>query len=268
MDVLSAERILEGLTTDFVGRNLVYLAQTGSTNDEARLLAEAGAPDGTLVITDHQTAGRGRLGRRWEAPPGTCLLLSLLFRPNLAPHQAQRLTMVCGLAATEAIEAVTDLRAGLKWPNDVVIQEGKIGGILTEIDLCGEQLTYAVVGFGLNVNLDPARLAGGLLVPAASLSQAMGGPVARLPLLWAFLQAVEKRYLWLEAGHSPHGEWVDRLVTVGQVVTVSGADTIVEGVAEGVNGDGALLVRLADGHLETVLAGDVTLRSWSGVAPA
>jgi BirA family biotin operon repressor/biotin-[acetyl-CoA-carboxylase] ligase len=268
MDILSAEQILEGLTTTFVGRNLVYLPETGSTNDEARRLAERGAPDGALVITEHQTAGRGRLGRRWEAPPRSCLLLSIVFRPNLAPHQAQRLTMICGLAATEAIEAVMGLRAGLKWPNDVVIQEGKIGGILTEVDLSGDQLVYAVVGVGLNVNLDPAQLAEGLLVPAASLSQAMGGPVARLPLLWSFLQAVERRYLALEAGHSPHAEWADRLVTVGRAVTVSGADTTVEGVAEGVDGDGALLVRLPDGQLMTVLAGDVTLSSQSSVASA
>ena len=137
LDSLSAKAIVEGLDTQFVGRNPVYLPTVGSTNDEARRLAQAGAPEGTLVIADCQTAGRGRLDRRWEAPPGSSLLLSLLFRPPLAPHQVQQLTMVCGLAVVDAIEAATGLRAGLKWPNDVLIGEAKAGGILTEIVLAG-----------------------------------------------------------------------------------------------------------------------------------
>lgn len=259
-----AERILAGLRTAFVGRNLLYLLETGSTNDEARRLAEAGAPDGTLVIADYQTAGRGRLNRRWEAPPGCCLLLSLIFRPNLAQQQAQRLTMICGLAVVEAIESETGLQAGLKWPNDVVLNGAKVAGILTEVGLSGERLVQAVVGIGLNVNLDPAQLPGDLLTPVGSLSQALGRPVDRLSLLWALLSAVERRYLALQAGGSPHLEWLSRLTMLGKPVTVSGAGTSRYGVAEGVNADGGLLLRLADDSLETVWAGDVTLRVSAG----
>jgi BirA family biotin operon repressor/biotin-[acetyl-CoA-carboxylase] ligase len=260
MDGLSVEVIRAGLGTRFIGQNVVYLPQMGSTNDEARRLAEEGAPEGTLVIADHQTAGRGRLSRRWEAPPGCCLLMSLLFRPELAPHQAQRLTMVCGLALVDTIESKTGLRADLKWPNDVVINGAKVAGMLTEIALSGSRLDYVVTGIGLNVNLDPARLPGDLLMPATSLSQVLGQPVARLPLLQACLRAVERRYLALRSGHSPHAEWAERLATLGKAVTVSGAGPALDGVAEGANADGALLLRLADGRLETVLAGDVTLR--------
>lgn len=271
MDILSAERILAGLGTRFVGRSLCYLAETESTNDEARRLAAAGAPDGALVVADHQTAGRGRLGRRWEAPPGCCLLLSLLFRPDepgpatvagpaLAPHQVQRLTMICGLAAVDAIEATAGLEAGLKWPNDLVLGGAKAGGMLTEVHFSGDRFDHAIVGLGLNVNLDPALL-GALPAPATSLSHELGRPLPRLPLLWAFLYAVETRYLALRSGRSCHDEWARRLVTVGRPVTVAAPGRVLEGIAEGVDADGALLVRLADGRLETVLAGDVTLRS-------
>ena len=261
MEPFSAQAIREGLDTASLGRNLVFLPETGSTNDEARRLAESGAPEGTLVITDHQTSGRGRLERRWEAPPGSSLLMSLLFRPPLAPHEVQRLTMVCGLAVIDAIESETGLRVGLKWPNDVVVGGAKVAGILTEIGSKGSVVDFAVVGLGLNINLDPEWLPDGLLVPATSLSRELERPVARLPLLRALLQAMETRYTALKAGHSPHVEWAERLVTLGQPVAVSTVGAVLEGVAERVNADGALLLRLDSGRLETVMAGDVTSRS-------
>jgi BirA family biotin operon repressor/biotin-[acetyl-CoA-carboxylase] ligase len=260
METLTAERILAGLETAFVGRTLEYWPEIESTNARARRLAEGGAPEGTLVLTDYQTAGRGRLGRQWVAPVGSSLLMSLVFRPRIAPVQVQRLTMICGLAAVDAIESETGLEAGLKWPNDILTGGAKAGGILTEIGLRGDRVDYAVVGLGLNVNLDPARLPGELLMEATSLAHVLGESVPRLPLLWALLQAVETRYLALQSGHSPHNEWAERLVTLGRAVTVALGDGVVQGIAEGVDADGALLVRSADGGLRTVLAGDVTLR--------
>jgi BirA family biotin operon repressor/biotin-[acetyl-CoA-carboxylase] ligase len=268
MGALTAERILAGLETAFVGRNVAYWPEIESTNARARSLAEGGAPEGTLVITDYQTAGRGRLGRLWVAPAGSSLLLSLIFRPEVAPAQVQRLTMICGLAAVDAIESETGLKAGLKWPNDILVGGAKAGGILTEIGLRGDRVEYAVVGIGLNVNLDPGQLPRNLLMEATSLAHVLGEPVQRLPLLRALLQAVEARYLALQAGYSPHGEWAERLVTLGQAVTVALGDGVVQGVAEGVDADGGLLVRSADGCLRRVLAGDVTLRRQGHASPA
>ena len=261
MDELSAERILAELDTLFVGRNLIYLDETGSTNDRARHAAEAGAPEGTLVVTDHQTAGRGRFERRWAAPPGSSLLMSLLFRPTLPPQQVQRLTMICGLAAVDAVSRVTGLQVGLKWPNDVVAAGAKLGGILTELQVQGSQVAHVVVGIGLNVNLDPAQLPGDLLLPATSLSYELDRFVPRLPLLLTFLHGVEQRYLSLVEGVSPHIEWASRLVTVGQPVSVSTSGTVLEGVAEAVDADGALLVRLPEGRLERVTSADVSLKA-------
>jgi len=260
MDSLTAASIRAGLGTGFVGQEVHAWPELGSTNDEARRLARAGAPEGTLVIAEHQTAGRGRLDRRWEAPPGSSLLLSLIFRPAFAPARSQLLTMICGLAAVEAVEATTGIAVGLKWPNDVVAGGAKLGGILAELELRDQAIAHAVVGLGLNVNVGPDDLPGDLLQPATSLSQLLGAPVPRLPLLQAFLRAVERRMLALAAGQLIHEEWAARLVTLGQEVTVSGAGPTLRGRAEGVSPDGALLVRRADGRLETVLAGDVSLR--------
>jgi BirA family biotin operon repressor/biotin-[acetyl-CoA-carboxylase] ligase len=261
LDSLSPAAIRDGLSTTFVGQHIVYRPQIGSTNDEARRLAGEGAPEGTVVITDFQSAGRGRLDRDWIAPHGSSLLLSILFRPDLAAHQVQRLTMSCGLALADAIESQTRLHAGLKWPNDLVIGGAKAGGLLTEISLEGTEVEYVVVGIGLNVNLDPARLPAGLHMPATSLSHELGADVDRLPLLHSLLQGVEERYLALKAGRSPHRSWSARLITLGKPVTVTAAGLVLEGVAEAVDADGALLVRLPDGRLERVLAGDVSLRT-------
>lgn len=261
MESFSALGIRRGLDTNLFGQSIVFLPVTGSTNDEARRLAQTGAQEGTLVITDYQSSGRGRLERRWEAPPGSSLLMSLVFRPSLAPHQVQQLTMVCGLAVIDAVKSETGLELDLKWPNDVVVGGAKLGGMLTEIGLDGNRVEFAVVGLGLNVNLDPGQLPEDLLVPATSLSFELGREVARLPLLWALLRATEARYEALKAGCSPHAEWSARLSTLRRRVAVSTGDATLEGVAEGVDANGALLVRLDNGALETVMAGDVTLRA-------
>ena len=262
-DSLSAAAIGEGLTTAYLGRSLYYQPCMSSTQDEARRLAEEGAPEGTLVLADYQSAGRGRFERRWYAPPGSSLLLSLLFRPVLAPDRAQRLTMICALGVLDALTALDgDLgrRVGLKWPNDIVCEGRKLGGILTEGSVKGQELEYVVVGLGLNVNLDPGGLPKGLLVPATSLSHALGRPVARRPLLWSLLAAIEGRYERFKSGEEPVGEWGASLQTLGQQVAVRSGDELVEGLAEAVDLDGALLVRQADGRLRRLLVGDVTLR--------
>jgi BirA family biotin operon repressor/biotin-[acetyl-CoA-carboxylase] ligase len=165
--------------------------------------------------------------------------------------------MICSLSLAEAVEQETGLCADLKWPNDVVVGGAKLAGILTETGLQGDRVDYVVVGIGLNVNLDPSQLPGQLLMPATSLSHVLGRQVARTPLLLAFLRALEARYLALGRGCSPHSEWAAKLVTLGERVVIRRDGVAVEGVAEGVNVDAALMVRMPDGRLETVVAGDV-----------
>ena len=256
---LSQAVIEAQLTTRVVGRALEYYAQIDSTNTRAVQWAANGAPDGAVVVADHQTAGRGRLGRRWQAPPLGALLFSVILRPQIDLVQAQRTTMICSLSAVDAIRSVTGLAAQVKWPNDILIDGKKLGGLLTELGAQGQFLRYAVVGVGLNVNLDPADL-GETATPATSLSSKLGTEVSRAVLLAGILAGIETRYLAMQAGWSPHTEWRGVLATLGKKVRVSTPEQVIEGVAEDVDADGALLLRTPAGVLDRVLVGDVTLR--------
>ena len=275
MSDLSAEAIAAALTTRRLGRPVLYFPRTGSTNDVAHERAAAGAAEGLLVIADEQTAGRGRLDRRWWAPPGSSLLMSLLLRPALPPDQAGQLTMCLGLAAVEAIEAVTGLRPALKWPNDLLLEDRKLGGMLTELRLEGERLAYAVLGLGVNVNVTfderrtgsdgrrrhssfVLRPSSDLADTAISLSMVLGHPVDRLALLAALLARCEAWYERALAGESPHAAWAARLDTVGRRVTVATTTGSVAGMAVGVTPEGALLVRDDDAAEHVIWSGDVT----------
>ena len=259
MSELSVESIKRGLKTEFIGQSIVYYSSIGSTNKVLKELAVQGAPEGAMVIANEQTGGRGRLSRKWLAPRSTSLLMSLLFRPDLPPSQAQRLTMICSLATADAIEGLTGLPAGLKWPNDIFIHSKKAGGILTESGTTGGCLDYVVVGMGLNVNLVISALPE-LRDMATSLSQELGREVSRLELLWKTLEGIETRYNSLRRGSSPHEEWAARVINLGRQVQVTMPRGVLVGWAEGVDADGALILRLPGGQRERILAGDVTLR--------
>ena len=250
------------------GRNLVTLQRTGSTNDVAKELAAQGAPEGTVVVADEQTAGRGRMERRWSAPPGTCLLCSILFRPTLPPTRTNRLTMLCSLAAADAVKQVAGLPVALKWPNDLIVESRiasretrtwrKLAGLLTETGMTEKQVDFAVVGIGVNANVPPDVLP--TLAPnATSILAETGREVDRAALLAALLAGVETRYERLRAGESPHVEWAARLATLGQRVEVTTSEGLLTGVAESVDEDGVLFLRTPDGALHQLLAGDVTL---------
>jgi BirA family biotin operon repressor/biotin-[acetyl-CoA-carboxylase] ligase len=253
------EAIKQALTTSTVGQEVHFWPAIGSTMDAARQLADDGAPEGTLALTDEQTAGRGRLQRSWWAPPGTSLLMTLVLRPDLSPVQAQRLVMVCSLAVCAAIRKVTGLVARVKWPNDVLIEGKKVCGILTELGITGSKLDYVLVGMGINVNCDFSQ-APEMMSPPTSLRMETGHDVSRLDLLTVLLSEIERRYEALRQGRFDQNEWAAHLETIGREVTVSSGDERWAGLATGVDEDGALLIRLPDESVQRVLAGDVTLR--------
>jgi BirA family transcriptional regulator, biotin operon repressor / biotin---[acetyl-CoA-carboxylase] ligase len=236
-----------------LGHPLVYFPAIASTNTHAFELARDGAAEGTLVTTDDQTAGRGRIGRVWKSLPGQQLALSLVLQPEFPPHF---LVMASALAVAGSIEETTGLAAGIKWPNDVQIEGRKVCGILIETSA-----DFAVVGIGLNVNgsLDgDAELA----ARATTLAEAAGHPIAREALAAALLRRLDALYAELQTGGEAaqrrlRAEWRSRLVTIGRRVTLRQGQHEVSGLAEDVNADGGLLLRHDDGTLQTVTWGDV-----------
>ncbi len=215
------------------------MAQVSSTNDEVAALARAGAPEGAAVVADWQSAGRGRRGRAWEAPAGSSLLVSVLLRP--AEGAAHLALMAAGLAAVEACRAAAGIEAALKWPNDVVVPDGKLGGILSETQGGG-----VVVGLGLNVDWGEHPLPDG----AVSLAGLAGRRVEPVEVLVPYLVALDRRCD--QAAETVVGDWRAACSTIGRDVRVKLPDRTLEGVATGVTDDGRLLV---DGV--PVSAGDV-----------
>ncbi len=255
----SAEDITHDLNTQLLARRVVYYERVASTNDIAKQLADAGEPEGTLVTADEQTAGRGRMGRTWTAPPRSSILMSLILRPRtLAPHQIARVTMAVALGACEGIHTATGLDARIKWPNDILLRGKKCTGILAEASTVGERVEYVIVGLGLNVNFAAASVAD---IPpgATTIADELGKPPSRVPLAQAVLRAIERYYLRLCAGENLRAEWSARMATLGQPVRAQTPWGIDEGIAESVDDDGALLLRRADQSLVRLVAGDVTL---------
>lgn len=248
------QRFQAVLTTEHMGRTLHYEPVVTSTMDVARSAGRSGAPHGTLVLADAQTAGRGRFGRRWLAPAGVNLTFTLLVRPSLPV--LERLSMVAALAVADGVAAATGVRPVFKWPNDVQVDGRKLAGILIEAELAGEQPSFALAGIGLNVNLRTSEVAE--LAPiAVSLRDLLGRDVAREDLLAAIMAAFERWYC-LAPDPAVRGAWAARLATLGTQVRVAVADEVLTGRAEAVTETGALCLRRPDGSLAVLPAGEVT----------
>ncbi len=240
-----------------IGREILRYEEVGSTNDLARAQGEAGTPEGLVIMAEEQTAGRGRLGRRWLAPKGSSLQFSVLLRPKLPPSLAFRLTQMAALAVADAAQAEFGLSAALKWPNDVLLNNRKCAGILIETAFEGDRLAFAVLGIGLNVNFSMRNLPD--LAPlATTLADELGYPVDRDALSQALLARLDDYYGRLSSGADFHAEWKSRLTTLEQNVRVATPDGIETGTAEDVAPDGALILRTA-GRLIRLYAGDVTI---------
>lgn len=230
--------------------DLRWFDRLDSTNTYALDAARAGAPEGLVVVADEQTAGRGRLGRRWESAPGASLLVSVLVRPD--PDSAQTVTMATALALADAVENVAGFRPGLKWPNDLVVGDRKLAGVLAESDG-----SAVVVGAGCNVNWGelPAELAG----TATSCDLEAGRSVDREALLVCFLHALDDQ---LDRLGQVAAEYRSRLETLGRRVRVERVDDEIQGEAIDLDADGALVIVADDGRRLSVHVGDVVhLRS-------
>jgi BirA family transcriptional regulator, biotin operon repressor / biotin---[acetyl-CoA-carboxylase] ligase len=252
---LSPALVLQGLETSFIGQRVVYFPTLESTMDAARKEAQWGAPAGTVIIAEEQTAGRGRLQRTWISPVGA-LAVSVILRPNI--QLLPRMLMLSALAVVHSIEKVTGLKASLKWPNDILIGRKKVAGILIENDIRRQRLISCIIGIGINVNVRVAEFPA-IRPIATSLSDELGKIVSRLDIAQQLFVEMERLYLTLQRDDSVFVEWRARLQMIGQNVAVAMAGRTYYGVAEAVTPEGALVLRQADGTSMEVLAGDVSL---------
>jgi len=253
---LSPASITNNLGTRFIGQKIIYYPTLPSTMEVARREARKGAAEGTVILADEQTAGRGRLDRAWLSPKGS-IALSIIVYPSVV--YLPSLIMLASLAVVHSIEAVTGLKPQIKWPNDVLINGRKVCGILVESRVKGSIVDYAIIGIGINVNIRLSHFPD-ILPIATSLSDELGRDVSRLDVIRHLLVDIERLYLTLPSGESVYDEWRDRIVTLGKRVQVRSGKTRYDGVAESVARDGSLLLRLSDGSLIKIVAGDVTLR--------
>jgi BirA family biotin operon repressor/biotin-[acetyl-CoA-carboxylase] ligase len=237
-----------------------HFEEVASTNDLAKELAARGAPEGTLVVAEAQSRGRGRLGRQWNSPPGTGLYVSLLLRPPLPPTEMPQITLTAAVAVARALKRVTGVAPGIKWPNDLLLAGKKLGGILTEMETESDQIRHLVVGLGLNVGnrAFPEELAD----MATSLALGLGRPLpknSRLAILKAWLEEFEDLYERFLAREFTGilEEWRSLTVTLGQRVTVRQGPLAIHGLALEVAPDGALLLETDSGEVVRVTSGEI-----------
>lgn len=266
-DVLSESEIASRIKTRRLGRKVVYFEETDSTNIQAKKLAEDGAVDGTLVVADMQTAGKGRRGRIWQQRPGTMVSMTLILKPEFAPDKASMLTLLAAHSVSGAIEKLTGLQALIKWPNDIVINRKKAVGILTEMSLSLEQdsIHYVIVGIGINTNITafPAEIQD----TATSLLLESGKKVSRSELIATVMDYFEKDYdlfLKTEDMSSILEDYNAHLVSRDREVRVLDPKGEYTGISRGVDNVGQLTVETPENGIVRVYAGEVSVRGLYG----
>ncbi len=254
-DRLFPSEVNHHLTTKFVGKKIHYFDVVSSTMNMAQELALKDAPEGTVVLAESQTKGRGRLGRSWVSPKYKGIYFSLILRPKVLPNVTPIFTLLCAVSVCEAIKEVTDLDAQIKWPNDILIHNKKLGGILTELNAEMDATRSIIIGIGLNVNNDKKTEVPG----ATSLKEQKKEEVSRVALLQGILRKIEDNYLLFqqEGGSGIIEKWRHYSLTLGKRVKIVCEKTHLEGEAVDIDADGGLLIRRDYGTVEKVMSGDV-----------
>jgi len=249
------------LQTNFIGKAIHSFRQVTSTSDIAKELAAKGAKEGTVIVAETQTRGRGRLSREWASPEGG-IWLSIILRPKVSPKEASKLTLTTSVAVARVINKLFGLKAEIKWPNDVQIDGKKICGILTEGVTRGKAADFVVVGIGVNANIDLQSLPKPLRGLTTSLKKELGRRIEREKFLSALLNEIERYYnaFAKEKFSSILKEWRSLCSHLGSSVKVTSFYETLEGLAVDIDEDGALLVQLKNGTTRRVVSGDVTVK--------
>ena len=261
---LNPLEIRSGLGTRIFGRGIIdYAAERDSTNNRAKELAAGGAAEGTVVLAEKQTGGRGRRGRSWFSPAGGGIYASLILKPLIPSSEAPKITLVAAVALCEALRAVCPGAYRVKWPNDVLVGGRKLAGILTELSTEPDAVDYVVVGLGLNVNIRPGDFPGDLRGKATSLMMETGEPHSRAAVLRTLLEHFERLYEHFREGDfaAVLRRWKVYADLQGRNVSVEQAQRRIVGKVHGIDRDGSLLLRDSRGVLQRIVSGDVTYLS-------
>jgi len=244
-----------------LGKDIYFYREVSSTNTIAKIMALSGAPDDIMVISSAQTAGKGRLQRQWSCPPGQGILMSMLLRPKISIQFVPQLTLLTAVVVAETIKKVTGCSAGIKWPNDIVINGKKICGILAESSFSRLGPDYVIIGLGINVNLDIKQLPPECQETSTSLKLELGHNVSRFKILEQFIITWEEHFLsFLKNGH-PYlrTKWIENNITLGRNICINKEKAPIYGTAIDISERGGLIVRMADGSSEEFLAEDLSL---------
>lgn len=271
-DILNSFEIGRGLNTKVLGRRVEYFNTIDSTNNYAKVIAAEGCEDGTIIVADCQTAGKGRLGRKWSSIPKTGICMSVVLKPEIGPEDVQIITLGAAVAVSKAIKAIIDIEPGIKWPNDIVLNGKKVCGILTEMNCEMERVNFVVLGIGLNVNQDLEDFPEEIREKATSLRVYSDNAAShtinlrRSEIVQRMLFELEEVYGKINSGRAGDvlTEWKAMSVTIGREVAITFKGNDYTGIAKDITQDGRLVVSCSDGVEREVLSGEVSVRGILG----
>lgn len=262
-DALSSDALIAGLQTSYIGQRVRYEPSVASTQEIAHQLAAEEADEGYVVVADEQTSGRGRLGRVWHAPKEKNVSTSIILRPDIPPEQAPQMTLMAAVAVVRAIQSVTSLTCDIKWPNDILYQQKKIVGILTELNAEPDRIHSVILGIGMNINEQAQDFPQELLDIATSLRMASGQYQERLPILQAIYQEIETLYeAYLQKGFEfIKLLWESYALHLGEAVSAKSARGVLEGVTKGLTKEGFLILEDREGIRHYISSADIQFES-------
>lgn len=266
-DKLEPVLIEHELQTSCIGRKTQYFASITSTNAIARELMVQDPAHGTLIIAEEQTQGKGRLGRSWISPFGTGIWMSIILTSDLKPSDAPKMTMIMAIAIVKAIEAETQIKVKIKWPNDIILDKRKLCGILTEMQADMDRIYWIIIGIGINVNQRADQFPDEISKIATSLYAHCGVKTSRIRLISRIcniFEALYEDFLFHQHLGSLLEEYKSLSITLGNQVEATSLAQNLVGRAENFDEDGALLIRTADGILHRIISGDVSVRGVNG----
>lgn len=266
-DLLSLNELEPYLHTGFIGREIIYLDSIGSTNTYAKKAAEEHFKEGTVIIAEEQTDGRGRLGRQWVSTKGKGIWMSIMLKPDILPADAPKLTIAAAYAVAKAVLRCCNLDASIKWPNDIVAGGKKLCGILTEMSAEADEIKSVIVGIGINANMENEDFGAEVASLATSISLEKGSAVSRKALAASVLNEFEKVYEdFIKEGSlkSFLGEYKNKSAVLGKEIRVISKKEEIIGLAVDISEEGHLVVKLGDGTLREIMSGEVSVRGLYG----